>query len=91
MIVFVLSKVTLVVLKVSLLSMQKNNYFQKVNDMWEMMKYMTDFPPFPFGENNAKIRSSKPVIKVLVLQGKKYLEDRYRFIIYNHFDGLLIS
>lgn len=52
-------------------------YFQKVIEIWEIMKYMTDIPPFPRTDDAVKVRYSTPVINALVRQGKKYLEDRY--------------
>ncbi|RZB77466.1 nuclear pore complex protein Nup93 [Asbolus verrucosus] len=50
----------------------------KVKDMWEIIKYMTQLPPFPQSEDQIKTRNSAPVINALVKQGKKYLEDRYK-------------
>lgn len=50
----------------------------KVNDMWEIIKYMVQIPPFPQSEDPIKSRYSKPFIEALVTQGKKYLEDRYK-------------
>lgn len=50
----------------------------KVKDMWEMLKYMIDLPPFPHSDDPIKNRYSKPVINALVNRGKKYLEDRYK-------------
>ncbi|KAL3282768.1 hypothetical protein HHI36_005935 [Cryptolaemus montrouzieri] len=50
----------------------------KVKDMWEMIKYMIDLPPFPHSDDPIKMRYSKPIINALVHQGKKYLEDRYK-------------
>lgn len=44
--------------------------------MWDMLKYMTEIPPFPVGEDSVKARYSKPFIVAFVKQGKKYLEDR---------------
>lgn len=44
--------------------------------MWEIMKYMTDLPPFPHADDAINVRYSKPTTKALVKQGKKYLEDR---------------
>lgn len=46
--------------------------------MWEIMKYMVDIPSFPSSDNPLKIRDSDPVIKALVHQAKRYLEDRYK-------------
>ncbi|KAK9872915.1 hypothetical protein WA026_020267 [Henosepilachna vigintioctopunctata] len=50
----------------------------KVKDMWEMIKYMIDLPPFPQSDDPIKTRYSKHVINALVARGKKYLEDRYK-------------
>lgn len=50
----------------------------KIVDMWEIINYMVQLPPFPQSENPIKTRYSKPVIQALVQQGKKYLEDRYK-------------
>lgn len=47
-----------------------------------MLKYMTQIPPFPVGEDLVKMRYSKPVVAALVKQGQKYLEDRYFVTIY---------
>lgn len=44
--------------------------------MWEIMKYMTDLPPLPINECVANVRSNKSIVKVLISQAKKYLEDR---------------
>lgn len=49
----------------------------KVNDMWDMVKYMLDLPPFPKGEDALAYRDSKQVKQALVNQAKKYLEERY--------------
>ncbi|KAL1513451.1 hypothetical protein ABEB36_002861 [Hypothenemus hampei] len=50
----------------------------KVNDMWEIVKYMIQLSPFPQSEDPINGRYSKPIIQDLVAQGKKYLEDRYK-------------
>lgn len=50
----------------------------KINDMWEIVKYMVQFPPFPHSDDLIKSRYSKSCIEALVRQGKKYLEDRYK-------------
>lgn len=49
---------------------------QKVIEMWEIMKYMTDVPPFPRSEDPIKTRYSNSTIKAMVEQAKKYLQDR---------------
>lgn len=46
--------------------------------MWEMLKYMTEIPPFPVGGDPLAARSSKPFVTAFVKQAKKYLEDRYK-------------
>lgn len=51
-------------------------FVQKVNDMWEIIKYMIQLSPFPQSEDPIIGRYSKPIIQDLVAQGKKYLEDR---------------
>lgn len=51
-------------------------WLQKVNDMWEIIKYMIQLSPFPQSEDPIIGRYSKPIIQDLVAQGKKYLEDR---------------
>lgn len=53
-----------------------NDLVQKVNDMWEIIKYMIQLSPFPQSEDPIIGRYSKPIIQDLVAQGKKYLEDR---------------
>lgn len=44
--------------------------------MWEIIKYMTDLPPFPQSEDPIKTRNTAAAINSLVKQAKKYLEDR---------------
>lgn len=51
---------------------------QKVNDMWEILKYMVTIPSFPTGEDAIKTRQTKPVIEAFVRQATRYLEDRYK-------------
>ncbi|KAJ8985830.1 hypothetical protein NQ317_012071 [Molorchus minor] len=46
--------------------------------MWEIIRYMTQTPPFPQSEDTVKTRNSKHIIEALVRQGRKYLEDRYK-------------
>ncbi|XP_003707755.2 nuclear pore complex protein Nup93 [Megachile rotundata] len=50
---------------------------KKIVDMWQMVKYMVDIPPIP-KEDQIKSRSTPVVEKKIVLQARKYLEDRYR-------------
>ncbi|XP_029042677.1 nuclear pore complex protein Nup93-like [Osmia bicornis bicornis] len=50
---------------------------KKVLDMWHMVKYMVDIPPIP-REDQIKSRSTPIVEKKIVLQARKYLENRYR-------------
>lgn len=52
-------------------------HLQKVNDMWEMLKYMLELPPYPKNEDPIISRNSKSVKGILVEQAKKYLEERY--------------
>ncbi|KAJ6638477.1 Nuclear pore complex protein Nup93-1 [Pseudolycoriella hygida] len=47
----------------------------KVNDMWELVKYMTNVPPFPKTQDPIKTRNQKTQF---VDQAKKYLENRYK-------------
>lgn len=49
--------------------------FQKVNEMWNIMKYMTNVTPFPKTQDPLKGRNQKIQ---LIEQAKKYLEDRYK-------------
>lgn len=50
----------------------------KVNDLWEIMEYMTQLPALPLNECPLVTRYHKIIIKTLVGQAKKYLEDRYK-------------
>ena len=50
---------------------------KKVVDLWQMVKYMVDIPPIP-REDQIKSRSTSVVEKKIVLQARKYLENRYR-------------
>lgn len=59
---------------------------KKVNEMWEIMKYMTDLPVVPTTEDVIKSRTSKPVQTKLVSQAKRYLEDRYKMYMNNIVD-----
>lgn len=49
--------------------------FQKVTEMWNIMKYMTNVTPFPKTQDPLKGRNQKTQ---LIEQAKKYLEDRYK-------------
>lgn len=55
----------------------------KVQDMWEIIKYMVQLPPFPQSEDAVKTRNSRPIVEALVNQGRKYLEDRYKTFMNN--------
>lgn len=57
--------------------------FQKINDMWEMVKYMSELPPFPSGEDPICVRNSQICIESLVKQAKNYLEARYKTYMQN--------
>lgn len=59
---------------------------KKVNEMWEMMKYMSDLPVVPTTDDVIKSRTSKPVQTKLVSQAKRYLEDRYKMYMNNIVD-----
>ncbi|XP_056638972.1 nuclear pore complex protein Nup93-1 [Diorhabda sublineata] len=50
----------------------------KVTDMWEIIKYMVQLPPFPQTDDPIKTRNTVPFIEALIKQGKSYLEDRYK-------------
>ncbi|KZC06930.1 PREDICTED: nuclear pore complex protein Nup93-like [Dufourea novaeangliae] len=50
---------------------------KKIVDLWQMVKYMVDIPPIP-REDQIKSRSTPIVEKRIVLQARKYLENRYR-------------
>lgn len=58
-------------------------YFQKVTEMWDMIKYVLQLPPFPKTEDTIIARDSKAVKQALVTQGKAYLEKRYRTFMEN--------
>ncbi|XP_072390532.1 nuclear pore complex protein Nup93-1 [Diabrotica undecimpunctata] len=51
---------------------------QKVTDMWEIIKYMTQLPPFPKTDDPIKTRNTNTFIDAMVKQAKSYLEDRYK-------------
>uniref|UniRef100_A0A1B0G339 Nuclear pore protein n=1 Tax=Glossina morsitans morsitans TaxID=37546 RepID=A0A1B0G339_GLOMM len=53
----------------------KNFKDTKVNDIWEIMKYMVDVTPVP---RNRDPLQSRIQIKQFVEQAKKYLENRYK-------------
>lgn len=42
-----------------------------------MLKYITETPPFPVGEDPVQVRYSNAFVLAFVKQGRKYLEDRY--------------
>lgn len=50
---------------------------KKIVDLWQMVKCMIDIPPTPRGDQ-IKSRSSPAIEQKIVLQAKKYLENRYR-------------
>ncbi|XP_017780537.1 PREDICTED: nuclear pore complex protein Nup93-like [Nicrophorus vespilloides] len=50
----------------------------KVNDMWEIIKFMTEIQPICSTEDAISARKSKLVIMDLVHHAKKYLETRYK-------------
>lgn len=47
----------------------------KINEIWEIMKFMTNIPPMPRTQDPIRARSQRPH---LVDQAKKYLENRYK-------------
>ncbi|XP_076242702.1 nuclear pore complex protein Nup93 [Calliopsis andreniformis] len=50
---------------------------KKIVDLWQMVNYMVDIPPIP-REDQIKSRSTPVVEKKIVLQARKYLQNRYR-------------
>lgn len=44
--------------------------------MWEMIKYMTELPPFPHGSDPIAVRNTDAIIEIMANQGRKYLENR---------------
>lgn len=50
---------------------------KKIVDLWQMVKCMVDIPPTPRGDQ-IKSRSSSAIEQKIVLQARKYLENRYR-------------
>nr|CAH7760952.1 unnamed protein product [Callosobruchus chinensis] len=50
----------------------------KIADMWEIINYMVQLPPFPQSDDPVKTRNSKSVVEALLKQGRKYLEDKYK-------------
>ncbi|CAH1994037.1 unnamed protein product [Acanthoscelides obtectus] len=50
----------------------------KIADMWEIVNYMVQLPPFPQSDDPIKTRNSTPVVEALVKQARKYLEDKYK-------------
>ncbi|KAK5646486.1 hypothetical protein RI129_004950 [Pyrocoelia pectoralis] len=63
----------------------------KVNDMWEIMDYMTQLPALPLNECPLASRYHKVIIKTLVGQAKKYLEDRYKTYMTNVINENLVD
>lgn len=47
----------------------------KINEIWEIMKYMVNIPPMPRTQDPIRARAQRPH---LVAQAKKYLENRYK-------------
>ncbi|XP_053982478.1 nuclear pore complex protein Nup93-like [Hylaeus volcanicus] len=50
---------------------------KKIEDMWEMVQYMVNITPIP-REDRIKSRSTSMIETEIVMQAKKYLENRYR-------------
>lgn len=50
---------------------------KRVQDMWTMVKFMINIPPTPRGDP-LKSRTSPEIEQKIVLQARKYLENRYR-------------
>lgn len=50
---------------------------KKVQNMWEMVKFMVDIPPTP-ASDQIKSRSSPTVEKKIISLARKYLESRYK-------------
>ncbi|CAK9828479.1 Nuclear pore complex protein Nup93 [Anthophora retusa] len=50
---------------------------KKIVDIWQMVKCMVDIPPIP-REDQIKSRSTAAVEQKIVLNARKYLENRYR-------------
>lgn len=50
---------------------------KKIQDMWQMVRFMVNIPPTPRGDQ-IKSRSSLEVEQKIVAQARKYLENRYR-------------
>ncbi|KAF5308812.1 hypothetical protein FQR65_LT06045 [Abscondita terminalis] len=63
----------------------------KINDMWEIMSYMTQIPPLPLTDCPLATRYSKPVVKDLISQAKRYLEDRYKTYMSNIINQNLVE
>ena len=49
--------------------------FQKVNELWEIVGYMSDISP-QFKDSPLLTRTSSPTKSQLILQARKYLEER---------------
>ncbi|XP_053681356.1 nuclear pore complex protein Nup93-1-like [Anopheles nili] len=47
----------------------------RVNDVWEVMKYMTNVTPIPRSQDPMKVRCSQ---HLFINQAKRYLENRYK-------------
>lgn len=51
-------------------------YFQKVKEMWEIIKTMANIPALVRDEDPLKARGNPTIQQCLINQGKKYLEKR---------------
>lgn len=49
--------------------------FQKVNELWEIVRYMSNIAP-QLKDNPLLTRTSPPTQNQLILQARKYLEER---------------
>lgn len=47
----------------------------KINEIWDIMKYMVNIPPIPKTQDAIRSRVERPH---LIVQAKKYLENRYK-------------
>jgi hypothetical protein len=52
------------------------SFMQKVSELWEMIRYMSEVPPRATGDPLAS-RVLPQVRNVLISQARKYLEDRF--------------
>nr|XP_022911673.1 nuclear pore complex protein Nup93-like [Onthophagus taurus] len=50
----------------------------KVNDMWEIVRYMVEMPAFPKESDPVASRNTDAVVLMLASQGRRYLEYRYK-------------